>query len=170
LIEAIVEKVIVPFIDKNPTLHSIKNEPPPVTIGEKMLRQALAKSDCESIVYDAHLGTQSTFNCAKLSHAFSAGLKSCVVAKAEDSAKAEAVRILDDAYASVKDIDFIGQATVSYMNRHYLTDPKNGMFYTLPTKQSFSDHNSKLYFETTIQNLGGSRAIQSLPTLIRNQI
>lgn len=81
--EAIVEKAVIPLAKAGQMNGSLRActklfsrpNPPPMPDGSKELREALEKSERESIVFGADLGTVSTFNRGKLSAAFSAGLK-----------------------------------------------------------------------------------------------
>ena len=102
---------------------AISNQPPPLPppkpTGERELREAMERADTESVLYDAHLGYAPTFNRARLSANLSAGLKSAAITKAtlEEGDVAETVRVLDDAFSGVVDVDFLGQASSAFHNR-----------------------------------------------------
>jgi len=162
LVEAIVEKAVVPMWKKQdfiPAAHAqdqTRSKPPPVE-GEAELREALEKADKESVVFDADLGSMPTYNRGKLSAAFSASLKNSVVASASASGgdAVESVRRLGDAFSAVE---------------RNPDDPKTGKFCTMPVKLKFTDRDSRIYFETTVKQLGGHRAVQSYPTPIRKEL
>jgi len=40
----------------------------------------------------------------------------------------------------------------------------------MPVKLKFTDRESRIYFETTVKELGGPRAVQSYPTPIRKEL
>ena len=132
----------------------------------------MERADTESVLYDAHLGNAVTFNRSRLSANLSAGLKSAAVAKAtlEEGDATETVRVLDDAFSGVVDVDFLGQASSAYHNRRRADDPKNGTFCTMPVKLRFTDPNSRIYFENTIKNVTGLKATQSFPKQIRAEM
>jgi len=140
--------------------------------GERELREALEAADLESVVFNADLGPLPTFNRAKLSAAFSAGLKDAVITNATTAGKdaAEAVRILDDAFSAVEDVDFMGRETKPFSDPKNPADPKTGKYCTLPVKLRFTDRDSRIHFETTIKKLGGPRAVQSYPKPIRKEL
>ena len=132
----------------------------------------MERADTESVLYDAHLGYAVTFNRSRLSTNLSVGLKSAAVAKAtlEEGDATEAVRVLDDAFSGVVDVDFLGQASSAYHNRRRADDPKNGTFCTMPVKLRFTDSDSRIYFENTVKNVTGLKATQSFPKQIRTEM
>ena len=146
--------------------------PPPKPTGERELREAMERSDKESVLYDANLGQAATFNRARLSAQLSSGLKSSVIqaAAAAGADVVEAVRVLDDAFSGVEDVDFIGQSSAKYNNKRKADDPKNGTFCTMPVKLKFPDRDSRIFFENSIRNLAGLKATQSFPKQIRNEM
>ena len=146
--------------------------PPPKPTGERELREAMERSDKESVLYDANLGQAATFNRARLSAQLSSGLKSSVIqaATAAGADVVEAVRVLDDAFSGVEDVDFIGQSSAKYNNKRKADDPKNGTFCTMPVKLKFPDRDSRIFFENSIRNLAGLKATQSFPKQIRNEM
>jgi len=181
VVEALIEKALIPLCGAVGSLGAGggSSGPPsgqpaarPDPPGKAELKAALEKADCESIVFDANLGNVSTFNRGKLSAAFSAGLKNQIVAKAtaKGNDAAEAVRILDDAFGAVEDVDFIGRESKPYLNNRDSDDEKNGTFHTLPVKLRFTDRESRIYFENRLRELGGPRATQSLPPQVRKEV
>ena len=146
--------------------------PPPKPTGERELREAMERADTESVLYDAHLGYASTFNRNRLSANLSAGLKSAAITKATlaEGDVAEAVRVLDDAFSGVVDVDFLGQASSAYHNRRRADDAKNGTFCTMPVKLRFSDRDSRIFFENTVRNVADLKATQSFPKQIRAEM
>ena len=146
--------------------------PPPKPTGERELREAMERADTESVLYDANLGAAATFNRAKLNANLSAGLKSAAVAKASTENKdvSEAVRVLDDAFSGVVDVDFIGQASSAFTNQRKADDPWNGTYCTMPVKLRFADRDSRIFFENTVRNAAGLKATQSFPKKIREEM
>ena len=146
--------------------------PPPKPTVERELREAMERSDKESVLYDANLGQAATFNRARLSAQLSSGLKSSVIqaAAAAGADVVEAVRVLDDAFSGVEDVDFIGQSSAKYNNKRKADDPKNGTFCTMPVKLKFPDRDSRIFFENSIRNLVGLKATQSFQKQIRNEM
>ena len=132
----------------------------------------MERADTESVLYDAHLGNAVTFNRSRLSANLSAGLKSAAVAMATlaEGDATESVRVLDDAFSGVVDVDFLGQASSAYHNRRRADDPKNGTFCTMPVKLRFTDRDSRIYFENTVKNVTGLKATQSFPKQIRTEM
>ncbi len=173
LVEAIVEKAVVPMWQSGQRQDreggGVSGD---AGGGDGGLREALKKADLESIVFDADLGPGPTFNRSKLSAALSAGLKARVINHAENKNNdvAEAVRVLDDAFGGVEDVDFLGKETKSFSNSRDKDDPRNGKFCTMPVKLRFSDRDSRIFFETTIKKLGGPRTVQSFPAPIRKEM
>ena len=136
------------------------------------MREAMGRADTESVLYDAHLGYAVTFNRSRLSANLSAGLKSAAVAMATlaEGDATESVRVLDDAFSGVVDVDFLGQASSAYHNRRRADDPKNGTFCTMPVKLRFTDRDSRIYFENTVKNVTGLKATQSFPKQMRTEM
>ena len=185
VVEAIVEKAIMPLCGSWPlgssgadmprggrtASVSSKNPPapPPKPTGERELREALEKADRESVIFEADLGPVPIFNRTKLSAALSAGLKKTVIEAAEKKVGdvAEAVRILDDAFSGVENVDFLGQASRKFENSRNPTDPRIGSFCSMPVKLTFTDRDSRIHFENSIRNLGGPKATQSFPKPVR---
>ena len=186
-VEGLIEKAIVPLCGGqgwggpgNPGPlqpgHSARQVtapvPPPKPTGERELREAMERADTESVLYDANLGAAVTFNRSKLNANLSAGLKSATVAKATTDKKdvAEAVRVLDDAFSGVVDVDFLGQASATFNNRRNGDDPLNGTYCTMPVKLRFADRDSRIFFENTVRNVAGLKATQSFPKQIRGEM
>ena len=182
LVEGIVEKGLMPLCESASAAgtvggqavraHRTANSPPvaPKPTGERELREALDRADRESVLFDANLGPSPVYNRARLSAALSAGLKSAVVGAAEEGQAAEAVRVLDDAFGGVEDVDFLGQATKPFNNNRDPKDPRNNTFCTLPVKLRFTDRSSRIYFENNLRSLCGMRATQSFPQQIRKEM
>ena len=83
---------------------------------------------------------------------------------------AEAVRILDDAFSGVVDVDFLGQSSKPFSNNRDPLDARTGKFCTMPVKLRFCDRDSRVYFENSLRASCGLRAIQSFPQVIRKEI
>ena len=132
----------------------------------------MERADTKSVLFDAHLGYAPTFNRNRLSANLSAGLKSATIAKATiaEGDVAEAVRVLDDAFSGVVDVDFLGQSSSAYHNRRRADDPKNGTFCTMPVKMRFSDRDSRIFFENTVKKVVDLKATQSFPKQIRAEM
>ena len=150
LVEGIVEKAIMPMCESVSTVGTVGgyaarankaiNAPQtaPKPSGERELREALSRSENESVLFEANLGSSPIYNRAKLSAALSAGIKTAVIAAAKDGDAAEAVRVIDDAFGGVEDVDFLGQATKPFVSNRDANDPRNNTFCTLPVKLRFS--------------------------------
>ena len=145
---------------------------PPKPTGERELREAMERADTESVLYDANLGAAATFNRSKLNANLSVGLKSAAINKATADNKdvAEAVRVLDDAFSGVVDVDFLGQASSTFNNKLRVDDPLNGTYCTMPVKLRFADCDSRIFFENTARNVAGLKATQSFPKQIRGKM
>ena len=186
LVEGLIEKAVVPLCNgqwpggkgggnasqPDRAVRPAAPAPPPKPTGERELREAMERADTESVLYDAHLGNAVTFNRSRLSANLSAGLKSAAVAMATlaEGDATESVRVLDDAFSGVVDVDFLGQASSAYHNRRRADDPKNGTFCTMPVKLRFTDRDSRIYFENTVRNVTGLKATQSFPKQIRTEM
>ena len=83
---------------------------PQVAAGVKELREALEKSERETVVFDANLGKLGIANRGSLANAFSVGLRAAVVeaAAATGADPIEAVRVTDDALSCASDMEFVG--------------------------------------------------------------
>lgn len=122
-------------------------------------------------MFGCDLGQVLTFNRNRLSAHLSAGLKNAVISNATGKGDpAEAVRVLDDAFSGVVDVDFLGSATKPYENSKNPDDVKIGKFCTMPVKLRFADKESRIYFENSARSLGAGRAVQSLPPAIRTDM
>ena len=183
-VEGLIEKAIVPLCGSQgwggsggpgphtpgrPARQAAAPAPPPKPTGERELREAMERADTESVLYDADLGAAVTFNRARLNANLSAGLKAAAVKKATNDNKdaAEAVRVLDDAFSGVVDVDFLGQASATFNNNRKADDPRNGTYCTMPVKLRFADRDSRVFFENTVRNAAGLKATQSFPKQIR---
>ena len=186
LVEGLIEKAVIPLCNgqwpagqgggnaSQPGRHfkPAAPAPPPNPTGERELREAMERADTESVLYYAHLGYDPTFNRNRLSANLSAGLKSATISKATlaEGDVAEAVRVLDDAFSGVVDINFLGQSSSAYHNRRRADDPKNGTFCTMPVKLRFSDRDSRIFFENTVKKVVDLKATQSFPKQIRAEM
>jgi hypothetical protein len=141
---------------------------PSAPAGLKELKEALEKAEKESILFDADLGKVTLANRKSLATAFSAGIRSAVVAgaRAADEDPAEAVRVMDDALSVVQDMDFIGASSKPFRGKTE-QDLRNGTFCTMPIKFKFEDRDARIHFETTVRKQCTLKASMSLPRAIR---
>jgi hypothetical protein len=182
LVAAIVENGLVPLAEPAEPVSSpglagaggaFKQGPPPppkVSPGFRELKECLEKADCESILFDADLGSVPMGNRNGLMTAFSAGIRSAAIDNAEKkgSDPSEAVRAMNDALECVNDMDFIGIKSDRPKPRLNNQLPvKNHC--TMPIKFRFDDRNTRLHFERTIRENCGLSAKMSLPKPIRDE-
>jgi hypothetical protein len=138
---------------------------PQVAAGIKELREALEKSDKETVVFDANLGKLGMANRTSLANAFSVGLRAAVVeaAAAAGTDPIEAVRITDDALSCASDMEFVGARSEPAKDR--AGNAKD--FYTMPIKMKFEDRDARINFEKQLKTHAGLRSVMSLPKPIR---
>ncbi len=183
LVEAIVEKGIVPIDSDQDNMHRVANKsmaavsamqnctPPQQEEGEDLLREALKRADTESVLFDANLGPQSVMNKKTLLPAFTAGLKASAeeVARKNEKELGEHLRVASDALDCVGEVEFLGEKSKLYENRRDKNDPKNGTFCTMPIKLTFEDRQDRINFERTVKSHCGLRAVMSLPKKVRTE-
>jgi hypothetical protein len=190
VLEAVVEKGIEPLsaaaasaaksgrhYASNDNRNGTKTAAPPVAAkppqpGRKELVDALAKSELESVIFGANLGSKPISNRTILNNNFSADLDRKTKERAEkDKADLhESVRLVEDALSCVDCIEFLGGRSKNFVNSRDANDPKNNSFTTMPVKVSFSDKESRWNFEQTLRDYTNMRAVQSYPTPIRNEM
>ena len=92
-----------------------------------------------------------------------------MIANAENKSGdvAEAVRVLDDAFSGVENVDFLGQASKKFENTRDATDTRNGTYCSMPVKLTFTDRDTRIHFENSLRSLGGPKATQSFPKQVR---
>ncbi len=173
LLQAVVEKAIVPLSSSSAPAASFSFSVPPPTPnliveGEKELRDALRTADKTTVVYDANLGPVQIANRHKLNHAFQGCMKDSIIRQSNEKKTdpAEAWRIVDDALSLVKDIEFLGTTSAPAKTRSGEVDranPRN----TMPVKMTFDDKDARNYFERVMRERCSLRATPSLPFAIR---
>jgi hypothetical protein len=156
---------------------SAKNTAPPVSAkppapGRNELIEALAKSELESVIFGANLGSKPISNRTILNNNFSADLdrKTKERAEKEKADIGESVRLVEDALSCVENIEFLGGRSKNFVNTRDAKDPRNNAYTTMPVKVSFSDKESRWNFEQTLRDYTSMRAVQSYPTPIRNEM
>jgi hypothetical protein len=176
LLNTVIENGIIPLTGTGPgAITGPRGASPPIpppkpVPGLKELKESLEKSDTESILFDANLGTVSIGNRANLCAAFSAGIRAAAIenAEAKGADPAEAVRVMNDALDCVNEMDFIGLKSEKTKQKDNITnEPKT--HFTMPVKLKFEDRNSRLHFERSIKSTCGLRAVMSLPKNIREE-
>jgi len=145
-------------------------------------------------VFGADLGTSSVGNRNILAGNFTTGLKNAAIKKARmdcgvvaatdtaamadvTAATSESIRVAADALRCADQFDFLGQKSketnndrdVAFAERTGKTLKKRS-FYSMPVKVSFEDRSSRIYFEQTLKEKCGVRAIMSLPTKVRSEM
>jgi hypothetical protein len=138
---------------------------PQVAAGVKELREALEKSERETVVFDANLGKLGIANRGSLANTFSVGLRAAVVeaAAATGADPIEAVRVTDDALSCASDMEFVGARSERAKDR----DGNMRDFYTMPVKMKFEDRDARINFEKQLKSHAGLRSVMSLPKPIR---
>jgi len=184
LVGAVVEKGIEPIsaavVGGNTNSRGFVNaarklaNPPPVlpkTVpGKKELVEALKRSETESVLFGADLGTAGIAHRGTLNANFTAGLRRQVVKHAEgkpSSVLDESLRVVEDALSCVDSLDFLGQRSQPYK------PPGGGEtqeFCSIPIRLSFLDKDTRMNFERTVRSYTGLRVSQSLPPVLRSQM
>ncbi len=189
VMEAVVEKGIEPLSavvtsaaksgrgSGNDNGKSGKSAPPAVAVkpplpGRNELIDALNKSELESVIFGANLGSKPISNRTILNNNFSADLdrKTRERANKDKADVHESVRLVEDALSCVENIEFLGGRSKNYVNNRDSQDPLNNTYTTMPIKVSFCDKESRWNFEQTLRDYTSMRAAQSYPTPFRNEM
>jgi hypothetical protein len=141
---------------------------PQAAPGTKELRESMIKADCESVMFEVNLGSNTMANRAGLANAFSNAVRKSAVDSAISAGKdpAEAVRVMDDALSCVLDMEFIGASSQKFISKRQ-GDIRNNTFCTMPIKFKFDDRNSRIHFEKSMRDHCNMRAGISLPKPVR---
>lgn len=144
--------------------------PKPVPAGLDELRAGLAKSDLESVLFEADLGPEPVANRNALASSLSAGIRKMAIAKAEEASKdsGEAIRVMEDALSCVTDMQFLGARSQKFISNRG-PDPRNNTFCTMPVKLIFDDRDARINFERSVKTHLGLRAAMSLPKPLRDE-
>jgi hypothetical protein len=170
VVEGIIDKAIVPM--NCPAAAGRNDCPPnqapipPAQPGKKELEDALETADLTAVVFGADLGGFPLANRDKLAEAFSVGLRSAALKKAEVAGTdmSEAVRVVDDALSCATDMAFLGQVSGPPKQRgggpendnrpsNNENEPRN----TMPVRLIFPDRWSRIHFESTLREKTGMR-------------
>jgi len=167
LVEAVVEKAIIPLAENSNGNNVGASHPPRAPKGTSELREALETAEKSSIVFNADLGPLPLANRSALSGNFTAGLRAAAIATAgSDATKAaESVRAAADALSCASKLEFLGQSS----RRSGGEDAAGGGFCSMPVKLSFEDRSERIHFERTLREKCGIRATISLPVGIREE-
>jgi hypothetical protein len=138
----------------------------------KALKDCLEKADKETVLFDANLGQDETFNRNTLAAGLAKGLAAVASEKAGEDpvAVAEAKRQVDDALSCVNEMDFLGNKSKKFENKFNIEDPRNNTFCTMPVKFTFDSGAARINFERTIKATCGLSAKMSLPPVIRKEM
>jgi hypothetical protein len=173
VIEALIEKIIIPSAQSPSVGMNLSPPPPPPkpVAGKRELDDAFALADRSAILFDMDLGPSSSGNRPGLSRSLAAGIRAAALATAESEGKdmAEAVRVAGDALSCASDVSFLGQTSRPYKNNRDENDPKNGSFHTMPVKFLFEDRQQRIYFEQTMRVNCKLRASISLPPFLQKE-
>jgi hypothetical protein len=140
--------------------------------GAAELKACLEQADKETVLFDANLGPEETFN----RNALSMNLTRSLAAAAGDRADSnklpvpEARRLVDDALSCAADMEFLGNKSRKFINNLNLSDDRNNTFCTLPVKFKFDSGSARVNFERTIKTQCGLSSKISLPPLIRKEM
>jgi hypothetical protein len=159
VMEAVIEKGIEPFSavvtsaamsGKGSRNENGKSAPPAIAVkpslpGRNELIDALNKSELESVIFGANLGSKPILNRTILNNNFSADLdrKTKERANKDKADVQESVRLVEDALSRVEKIEFLGGRSKNYVNNRDSQDPLNNTYTTMPVKVSFSDKESR---------------------------
>jgi hypothetical protein len=150
---------------------AVAAKPPPP--GKKELVAALEKSELESVIFGANLGSAPLSNCDILSQNFTIDIakKTHATCEKKDKDTAEPLRLVEDALSCVENMEFIGGRSETYTDRRRNAPPSEGEpFCSMPVKVTFSDRQSRINFEKTLSEYAGVRASQSYPKPVRNEM
>jgi hypothetical protein len=140
--------------------------------GAAELKACLEKADKETVLFDANLGIDETFN----RNSLSTRLTRCLATAAGDRAEAnklpvpEARRLVDNALSCAVDMEFLGNKSRKYINKFDVNDDRNNTFCTLPVKFTFDSGAARVNFERTVKTQCGLGAKISLPPVIRAEM
>jgi hypothetical protein len=140
--------------------------------GEAELKACLEAADKETVLFDANLGTEETFNRNTLSTNLTRSLATAAGDRADGNKLPvpEARRLVDDALSCAADMEFLGNKSKKFINNFNLTDERNNTFCTLPVKFKFESGAARVNFERTMKTHCGLSAKISLPPVIRNEM
>ena len=150
---------------------AVAAKPPPP--GKKELVAALEKSELESVIFGANLGSAPLSKRDILSQNFTIDIakKTHATCEKKDKDTAEPLRLVEDALSCVENMEFIGGRSETYTDRRRNAPPSEGEpFCSMPVKVTFSDRQSRINFEKTLSEFAGVRASQSYPKPIRNEM
>jgi hypothetical protein len=148
-------------------------QPAPTPIpGAAELKECLEKADKETVLFDANLGTEETFNRSALSTGLTRSLAMAAGDRAEGNKLSvpEARRLVDDALSCATDMEFLGNKSRKFINKFDQEDDRNNTFCTLPVKFKFDSGAARVNFERTLKTQCGLSAKISLPPLIRSEM
>ena len=173
LIEAVVEKAIIPLAENSSSLSAVTAtcSPPPEDKGKAALRKALETAEKTAIVFNSNLGNMPIANRTTLSHNFTEGLRLAAIDKsgADPVVATEAVRAAADALSCAAGVEFLGQSS----RRPTVTGGAGveaAAFCTMPVRLTFEDRGGRQYFERTMREKCGIRSTLSLPNGIRAEL
>jgi hypothetical protein len=150
---------------------AVAAKPPPP--GKKELVAALEKSELESVIFGANLGSAPLSNRDILSQNFTIDIakKTHATCEKKDKDTTEPLRLVEDALSCVENMEFIGGRSEAYTDRRRNAPPSEGEpFCSMPVKVTFSDRQSRINFEKTLSEYAGVRASQSYPKPVRNEM
>jgi hypothetical protein len=173
LLEAVVEKAIIPMAENSSSLSSVMATcaPPREDKATADLRNALEVADRTAIIFDADLGQQPLANRSTLASNLTAGLRSAAISKSNSDVEvaAEAVRITADALSCATNLEFLGQSSkkVTRVVAGVAVAPTHC---SMPVKLTFDDKGGRLHFERTLREKCGVRSTISLPIGVREEM
>lgn len=134
---------------------------------EKKLRQAIAKAEKSTVIFNANLGNVPVMNQDTLARR--------VTLLFHDNAKSEgeyrdspklAEEAVDD-FLSCATLDFLGKGTRPFFNRKNLKDDRNGSFCTVPIKMTWKTKGERIRGEQALRKVCKSQCSIPYPKKIR---
>ena len=172
LLEAVVEKAIIPMADNSSALGAVLTtcSPQREDAGRAALRRALEDAEKTAIVFNSDLGSQPIANRNTLANNFTLGLRAAAIDKSESDpvVAAEAVRVTADALSCAANMEFLGQSSKKPVAVGGAGAEPN--YCTMPVRLTFEDKGGRMYFERTLREKCGIRSSLSLPNGIREEL
>ncbi len=144
-------------------------KPPPLD-KEKKLRQAIAKAEKLTVIFNANLGNVPVMNQDTLARKVTILLHDKAKSEGEYRDNPRSTEEAVDDFLSCASLDFLGKGTRPFFNRKDTSDDRNNKFCTVPIKLTWMTKGERIRGEQAIRNVCKSKCSVPYPRKIRNII
>jgi hypothetical protein len=144
-------------------------KPPPLD-KEKKLRQAIAKAEKLTVIFNANLGNVPVMNQDTLARKVTILLHDKAKSEGEYRDNPRSAEEAVDDFLSCASLDFLGKGTRPFFNRKDTSDDRNNKFCTVPIKLTWMTKGERIRGEQAIRNVCKSKCSVPYPRKIRNII